>query len=77
MTLNSTYNLIHSSETPKALNLALSTYKDTIVYYRAGDNVPENLEPTFANISKANNAIVIEKLSNSNIINGMNHILYS
>lgn len=70
LTINSTYNLFSLSETPRGLNLALSTYKDSTVYYRAGDLLPENLEPTIVNISKANQATVIESSSNSNIING-------
>lgn len=72
LTINSTYNLFSISESPRGLNLALSTYKDSTVYYRAGDLLPENLEPTFVNISRANQATVIESSSSSNIINGMN-----
>ncbi|VVC36008.1 Hypothetical protein CINCED_3A013120 [Cinara cedri] len=71
LTIHSTYNLIRVSETPRGLNLALSTYTDSIVYYRNGDSFPENLEPTFVHISKTNKATVIESLSNSNIINDL------
>lgn len=50
--------------------LSLSTYKDSSVYYRAGDNSSENLEPTFVTISKANQATVNEASSKNYIING-------
>lgn len=52
------------------MNLSLSSYKDTDVYYRAGDNSSKNLEPKFVAISKKNKANVNEASSTNNITNG-------
>jgi len=62
--------LINDPSVSKGLNISLSTYDNSIVYYRAGDNYPENLESTFVAISKKNKATVNETSSENNIING-------
>lgn len=64
-----TYSLL-SADTSPPLNLSLNTYKGSSVYYRAGDNSYQNLEPTFVTISKNNQANVGETSSKNNIING-------
>jgi len=65
-----TNSSINASIVSKGLKISLSTYKGSSVYYRAGDNSPENLEPTFVTISKKNKATVNEVSSENNIING-------
>jgi len=70
LVMNSTNYLMNQSVVSHGLNLSLSTYKDSSVYYRAGDHSPENLEPTFVAISKTNKATVKETSSENNIING-------
>jgi len=67
--------LMTTNETSQGLNVSLSTYKDSSVYYRAGDKSSENLEPIFAAISKSNKATVNETSSESNIINGKINII--
>eukprot|EP00102_Acyrthosiphon_pisum_P016671 XP_008187710.2 PREDICTED: ATP-binding cassette sub-family A member 1-like [Acyrthosiphon pisum] len=71
LTMKLTNNSIGESIVSKGLKISLSTYKDSSVYYRAGDNSPENLEPTFVTISKKNKAIVNEVSSENNIINDL------
>lgn len=66
----STNSLFGGSENPQALDMSLSTYKDSSVYYRAGDNSFENLKPNFVSISIKNQATVNEASQNSYIING-------
>lgn len=66
----STNSLFGGSENPQALNMSLSTYKDSSVYYRAGDTSFKNLNPNFINISIKNQATVSEASQNSYIING-------
>jgi len=73
--MNSTNYLINQNIVSQGLNISLSTYKDSSVYYRAGDDSPENLEPTFVAISKANKATVNEVSSKNNIINGNINII--
>lgn len=68
-------NLMSPDETSQGLNISLSTYKDSSVYYRAGDKSSENLEPIFVAISKSNKATVNETSSESNIINGKINII--
>lgn len=70
LVMQSTNYLINQTVVSHELNLSLSTYKDSSVYYRAGDNSPENLEPTFVAISKTNKATVKETSSENNIIDG-------
>lgn len=70
MTIRATNNIIYVSGISEKILLSLSTYKDSSVYYRAGDNSFENLEPIFVNISKENHAIVNEASSENYIING-------
>lgn len=70
MTIKSTNELFNSSSIPQRLNLSLSTYEDSSVYYRAGDHFFKNLEPNFVVLSKNNKATVKEASQNSNIING-------
>lgn len=65
-----TNNLINQFDESKGLKMSLSTYKDSSVYYRAGDDSPENLEPIFVTISKTNKATVNEISSENNIIHG-------
>jgi len=65
-----TNNLINQFDVSKGLKMSLSTYKDSSVYYRAGDKSSENLEPTFVAISKKNKATVNETSSENNIIDG-------
>lgn len=50
--------------------MSLSIYKDSSVYYRAGDKSPKNLEPRFVAISRAHNSIVNETSSENYIIDG-------
>ncbi|XP_060873175.1 phospholipid-transporting ATPase ABCA3-like isoform X2 [Metopolophium dirhodum] len=69
--MKSTNYLINQTVVSHELNLSLSTYKDSSVYYRAGDNSLENLEPTFVAISKTNKATVKETSSENNIINDL------
>lgn len=64
-----TYSVLKADTSPP-LNLSLSTYEGSSVYYRAGDNNFQNLEPTFVTISKKNHANVGETSSKNNIING-------
>ncbi|KAF0758973.1 ATP-binding cassette sub-family A member 3-like [Aphis craccivora] len=66
-----TNSLINDPSVSKGLNISLSTYDNSIVYYRAGDNYPENLESTFVAISKKNKATVNETSSENNIINDL------
>lgn len=68
--------LFNISNSGQIINVSLSSYKDISVYYRAGDNSPENLEPTFVAISKARLANVNKILSENNIINGIIIIIY-
>lgn len=63
--------LMTTNETSQGLNISLSSYKDSSVYYRAGDKSSENLEPIFVAISKSNKATVHETSSESNIINDL------
>ncbi|XP_026811930.1 ATP-binding cassette sub-family A member 3-like isoform X2 [Rhopalosiphum maidis] len=70
ITRTSSY-LVNQSVVSQALNISLSTYKDSSVYYRAGDNSSENLEPMFVAISKLNKATVNETSSENNIINDL------
>lgn len=70
LTIKSTNASFHSASTPQRLNLSLSIYEDSSVYYRAGDHFYKNLEPNFVAISKNNKAIVKEVSQNNNIING-------
>lgn len=65
-----TYYIIRNSAIPKKINISLSTYKDSNVYYRAGDKSFKNLEPTFVALSKKSQASVIETSSKNNTING-------
>lgn len=53
--------------------MSLSIYKDSSVYYRAGDSSFENLEPTFVSISKAHKSTVNEVSFKNNITNGKNN----
>ncbi|XP_060852919.1 phospholipid-transporting ATPase ABCA3-like isoform X2 [Rhopalosiphum padi] len=69
--IKSTSYLVNQSVVSQALNISLSTYKDSSVYYRAGDNSSENLEPMFVAISKLNKATVNETSSENNIINDL------
>ncbi|CAH1731091.1 unnamed protein product [Aphis gossypii] len=66
-----TNSLINDPSVSKGLSISLSTYENSIVYYRAGDNYPENLESTFVAISKKNKATVNEISSKNNIINDL------
>jgi len=68
--MKSTNYVINQTVVSQGLNISLSTYKDSSVYYRAGDNSPENLEPTFVALSKTNKATVNETSSENNIISG-------
>jgi len=68
--MQNTNSLINVSQISQKILLSLSTYKDSSVYYRAGDNSPENLESTFVRISKDNQATVNEASSKNYIING-------
>lgn len=68
--MRTTNKSIYHSVVSKSLEISLSTYKDSSVYYRAGDNFPENLKPIFVAISKTNKATVNEISSENNIING-------
>jgi len=68
--MKSTYNLLDGSENSQGLSMSLSIYKDSSVYYRAGDVSPDNLEPNFVAISNKNQAKVRETSSKNNIING-------
>lgn len=68
--MNFTYNLIHGSGNPRALNLSLNTYTDISTYYRAGDNSSTNLESNIVAISKENLAKVSEAPPENYIING-------
>lgn len=70
LVMKSTNFIINQSVVSQGLNMSLSTYKDSNVYYRAGDNSFENLEPLFVAISKKNQATVNETSSENNIING-------
>lgn len=54
----------------RGLDVSLSTYADSRVYYRAGDKSIQNLEPKFVSISKTNKATVTEALPENNIISG-------
>lgn len=76
MVMKSTYKLFSDSATPPGLNVSLSTYKDSSVYYRAGDKSFKNLEPKFVAISKTNQATVNEALPENNIITGKIHKIY-
>jgi len=67
--------LMTTNETSQGLNISLSSYTDSSVYYRAGDTSSENLEPIFVAISKSNKATVHETSSESNIINGKINII--
>ncbi|XP_025190796.1 ATP-binding cassette sub-family A member 3-like isoform X2 [Melanaphis sacchari] len=71
LVMNSTSYLINQSAVSQGLNMSLSTYKDSSVYYRAGDNSSENLEPIFVALSRLNKATVNETSSESNIINDL------
>ncbi|KAL5235297.1 hypothetical protein ACI65C_002707 [Semiaphis heraclei] len=71
LVMKSTNFIINQSVVSQGLNMSLSTYKDSNVYYRAGDNSFENLEPLFVAISKKNQATVNETSSENNIINDL------
>ncbi|XP_026821418.1 ATP-binding cassette sub-family A member 3-like [Rhopalosiphum maidis] len=66
-----TNSMMNDSYVSHGLKISLSTYKDSSAYYRAGDNSPQNLEPTFVAISKKNKATVSEISSENNIINDL------
>jgi len=68
--MKSTNYVINQSVVSQGLNMSLSTYKNSEVYYRAGDTSSGNLEPLFVAISKKNKATVNETSSKNNIING-------
>lgn len=68
--MKSTYASFDNSEVSQGLNLSLSTYKDSSVYYRVGDYSSQNLEPYFVDISKKNQATVSEASPKNYIING-------
>uniref|UniRef100_A0A2S2QYG5 ATP-binding cassette sub-family A member 3 n=1 Tax=Sipha flava TaxID=143950 RepID=A0A2S2QYG5_9HEMI len=68
LVIRSTYSLFKVSSGPLGLNLSLSSYMNTDVYYRAGDQSSKNLESKFVTISKKNKANVIEAPSTNNII---------
>lgn len=65
-----TNSVLKISSGEPGLNISLSTYKGSSVYYRAGDTSLDNLEPSFVDISKKNKAAVKETSSKNNIING-------
>lgn len=67
----STYSQL-LSKSYQPLTLSLKTYEGSNVYYRAGDNNVQNLEPTVVAISKKNEANVKETSADHNIINGEN-----
>lgn len=71
LVMKSTNYLINQTVVSQGLNISLSTYEDSSVFYRAGDNSPENLEPTFVAISKANKATVNETSPENNIIDDL------
>jgi len=70
LVMKSTNFIVNQSVVSQGLNMSLSIYKDSDVYYRAGDNSSENLEPLFVAISKQNKATVNETSSENNIIYG-------
>lgn len=72
-TITSTTVKIKNNEN-KELEMSLSIYKDSSVYYRAGDNYPGNLEPTFVAISKVHKSTVNEASSTNIIIDGKIYI---
>lgn len=66
-----TNNLVSTSPgLPPRLNISLSIYKNSRVYYRAGDDSVANLESTFVALSKTNQAAVSEALPTNYIIIG-------
>lgn len=75
LTIKVTNGLFDSASIPRGLNLSLSTYEDSSVFYRAGDHNIKNLEPNFVAISKKNQATVKEGSKYNNIINGNKLIL--
>lgn len=68
--MRATYKLFNDSAMSHGLNLSLSTYEDSSVYYRAGDKSFKNLEPKFVAISEKNQATVKEAPLENNIISG-------
>ncbi|XP_050431314.1 phospholipid-transporting ATPase ABCA3-like isoform X2 [Adelges cooleyi] len=70
-TMQSTYDLFEASKIQEGLNLVLSAYKDSNVYYRIGDDSSNSLESRFADISKMNQATVHEIPSSHNLIDDM------
>lgn len=70
LTIKSTNTLINYADVPSSLNISLSHYKDSNVFYRAGDNSSTNLEPVFVVLSKKNQATVREIPPTNYIING-------
>ncbi|VVC36007.1 ABC transporter-like,P-loop containing nucleoside triphosphate hydrolase,AAA+ ATPase domain,ABC [Cinara cedri] len=70
-TIHLTNYLFKASDLPKGLNLSLSTYMGSTVYYRSEDNSSFNLETQFVDISKANYATVNEVSSKKNIFNSL------
>lgn len=70
LSIRATNNLFdYSYDSPK-LNMSLGIYKDSKVYYRAGDKSFESLEQTFVAQSKLNRAVVEEASPTSYIVNG-------
>lgn len=74
-TIKSTNEFFSVSNLPRGLDMSLRTYMDSSVYYRAGDNSANNLEPKFVALSKTNRAIVKEAPSTNNIIHGKYNIV--
>lgn len=70
LTIKSINTLINYSDIPSSLNISLSHYDDSNVYYRAGDNSSTNLKPVFVVLSKKNQATVKEIPPTNYIING-------
>lgn len=70
LVMRTTYKLFNDSAISQGLNMSLSTYKDSSVYYRAGDKSYKNLKPKFVAISKKNQATIKEASPENNIING-------
>lgn len=64
------YYYFHIYEVPKAIDLSLNIYRDSNVYFRAGDNSSENLKPIFVAIAKEKQYTVNEALPENNIIDG-------
>lgn len=76
LVMNSTYELFSDDVASREFNVTLSTYKESSVYYRIGDNSLKNLGPKFIDISKKNQAIVNVASPKSYIINGKIRLIY-